>query len=175
MRMESTISTLAQGMSWHCPFGSLSCKIYLCPLGLTTVSRNGTYNAAANEARFRNYTPARRDTTLLHRYATSGVPQTTAGWRAWRIRVTEEDVGAWMMHCHILQHMTMGKLLLASSDINSTFLIQNTGMQTVWVFGNASSILARFPAPPYINGYLNYGGDAYGNDTYDPLAAMIPP
>jgi len=96
---------------------------------------------------------------MLHRYATSGVPQTTAGWRAWRIRVIEEDVGAWMMHCHILAHMTMG-------------------MQTVWVFGNASSILARFPQPPYINGYLDYGGDAYGNDTYDPLvstAAGTPP
>lgn len=48
-------------------------------------------------------------------------------------------------------------------------------MQTVWVFGNASSILAKFPAPPYINGYLDYGGDAYGNDTYDPLVTTIPP
>ncbi|KEF57337.1 L-ascorbate oxidase [Exophiala aquamarina CBS 119918] len=119
-------------------------------------SGNGTYNATANEPRFVNYTPARRDTTLLYRYATSGMPQTTAGWRAWRIRVTEEDVGAWMMHCHILQHMTMG-------------------MQTVWVFGNASSILAKFPNPPYINGYLDYGGDAYGNDTYDPLVTTLLP
>ena len=42
-------------------------------------------------------------------------------------------------------------------------------MQTVWVFGNASSILARFPEVPFVNGYLNYGGDAYGNDTYDPF------
>lgn len=71
--------------------------------------RNGTYNATANEDNFKNYTPARRDTTMLYRYATSGQPEHTAGWRAWRIRVTEEDVGAWMMHCHILQHMIMGE------------------------------------------------------------------
>lgn len=77
-------------------------------LWLTKVLSNGTYNATDNEVRFRDYTPARRDTTMLHRYATSGVPQTTAGWRAWRIRVTEDDVGAWMMHCHILAHMVMG-------------------------------------------------------------------
>lgn len=58
-------------------------------------SGNGTYNATENEAKFANYTPAKRDTTMLHRYATSGVPETTAGWRAWRIRVTEDTVGAW--------------------------------------------------------------------------------
>ncbi|KAK5320666.1 hypothetical protein LTR93_006878 [Exophiala xenobiotica] len=117
-------------------------------------SGNGTYNATANEAKFRQYTPARRDTTMLYRYAVSGLPETTAGWRAWRIRVTEDDVGAWMMHCHVLQHMIMG-------------------MQTVWVFGNASSIMAKFPSQPYVNGYLTYGGDAYGNDSYDPLVDML--
>lgn len=47
------------------------------------------------------------------------------------------------------------------------------GMQTSWVFGDAKSILARFPAQPYVNGYLTYGGDAYGNDTYDPFADGI--
>ncbi|KAL6241434.1 hypothetical protein RBB50_011698 [Rhinocladiella similis] len=116
-------------------------------------SGNGTYNATANEMKFSNYTPARRDTTMMYRYAVSGLPETTAGWRAWRIRVTDEDVGAWMMHCHVLQHMIMG-------------------MQTVWVFGNASSILAKFPTQPYVNGYLSFGGDAYGNDTYDPLVNL---
>lgn len=45
-------------------------------------------------------------------------------------------------------------------------------MQTVWVFGNASSILAQFPKEPYVNGYLEFGGDAYGNDTYDPLVNL---
>ncbi|KAJ4590774.1 hypothetical protein HRR83_007788 [Exophiala dermatitidis] len=117
-------------------------------------SGNGTYSATTNEAKFQHYTPARRDTTILYRYAVSGQPEQTAGWRAWRIRVTEDDVGAWMMHCHVLQHMTMG-------------------MQTVWVFGNASSILAKFPSPPYVDGYLEFGGDAYGNDTYDPLVDWL--
>ncbi|KAL7619465.1 hypothetical protein AAE478_010004 [Parahypoxylon ruwenzoriense] len=112
-------------------------------------SGNGTYDAAANEENFKDYTPMKRDTTMLHRYTSKGVDYTTAGWRAWRIRVTEDNVGAWIMHCHILQHMIMG-------------------MQTVWVFGDAISILQEIP-PPYISGYLEYGGDAYGNETYDPL------
>lgn len=112
-------------------------------------SGNGTYDATANEEHFKNYTPMKRDTTMLHRYASKGADYTTAGWRAWRIRVTNDNVGAWMMHCHILQHMIMG-------------------MQTVWVFGDALAILREIP-PPYINGYLDYGGNAYGNETYDPL------
>jgi hypothetical protein len=41
-------------------------------------------------------------------------------------------------------------------------------MQTVWVFGNIEDILEEIPQP-YIDGYLQYGGSAYGNDTYDPL------
>ncbi|KAI0002709.1 putative multicopper oxidase [Xylariaceae sp. FL0662B] len=112
---------------------------------------NGTYDAVANEARLAaaGYTPARRDTTVLYRYATKGGADVTAGWRAWRIRVTEDNVGAWMMHCHILQHMIMG-------------------MQTVWVFGDAASILREIPEP-YIDGYLQYGGSAYGNASTDPL------
>ncbi|KAI0838435.1 putative multicopper oxidase [Hypoxylon sp. FL0890] len=110
---------------------------------------NGTYDAASNEEHFKNYTPMKRDTTMLHRYTSKGADNTTAGWRAWRIRVTEDNVGAWMMHCHILQHMIMG-------------------MQTAWIFGDALSILREIP-PPYISGYLDYGGNAYGNETYDPL------
>ncbi|KAJ6258870.1 Laccase-4 [Drechslerella dactyloides] len=110
---------------------------------------NGTYDAAANDARMKanNYTPVLRDTTVGYRYATKGVPQTTAGWRAWRVHVKEP--GVWMLHCHILQHMVMG-------------------MQTVWVFGNASEIVGRAPAP-YVAGYLEFGGSAYGNASYDPL------
>lgn len=42
-------------------------------------------------------------------------------------------------------------------------------MQTVWVFGNEQQIMARFPSEPYVSGYLTYGGDAYGNASYDPL------
>ncbi|KAI8961468.1 putative multicopper oxidase [Daldinia sp. FL1419] len=112
-------------------------------------SGNGTYDAVANEKHFKNHTPMKRDTTMLHRYESKGPDNTTSGWRAWRIRVTEDNVGAWMMHCHILQHMIMG-------------------MQTVWVFGDAVSILREIP-PPYISGYLEYGGNAYGNETVDPL------
>lgn len=115
-------------------------------------SGNGTYNATLNEPKFANYTPAKRDTTILYRYAVSGQANTTAGWRAWRIRVTEDNVGAWMMHCHILQHMVMG-------------------MQTVWTFGDTSQIVSKFPVEPYVDGYLNYGGSAFGNDTFDPLVA----
>lgn len=45
---------------------------------------------------------------------------------------------------------------------------KQTGMQTVWVFGDAAQIVAEIPQP-YVEGYLTYGGSAYGNDTYDPL------
>lgn len=113
-------------------------------------SGNGTYQAAENEKHFDNFTPTRRDTTTLYRYSTSGVPFTTAGWRAWRIRVTEKNVGAWMAHCHIAQHAIMG-------------------MNTVWVFGDASDILKKFPETPFVEGYLQYGGSAYGNATVDPM------
>jgi L-ascorbate oxidase len=116
-------------------------------------SGNGTYDAAENEKRFGNYTPARRDTTQLYRYATSGPANSTSGWRAWRLRVTEDNVGAWAMHCHILPHMVMG-------------------MQMVWVFGNATEIKSDIPEP-YVNGYLEYGGSAYGNDSYDPLVVSF--
>ncbi|KAK7970140.1 hypothetical protein PG988_009213 [Apiospora saccharicola] len=115
-------------------------------------SGNGTYDAAANErAHFQDtgYVPALRDTTQLYRYAVKGSPHYTSGWRAWRIRVTEDNVGAWMMHCHVLGHMVMG-------------------MQTVWVFGNATDILAEIPQP-YVSGYLDYGGSAYGSGSQDPL------
>ncbi|KAM4061159.1 multicopper oxidase domain-containing protein [Hirsutella rhossiliensis] len=107
-------------------------------------SGNGTYNAEENERRFEDFTPARRDTTLLYRYTTKGVPKTTAGWRAWRVRVTEDNIGAWMMHCHIAQHAAMG-------------------MNTVWVFGDEREIRRKFPAAPNAAAYLSYQGDAYGN------------
>lgn len=113
-------------------------------------SGNGTYDAQQNEEHFKTFTPVRRDTTVLYRYATKGVPHTTAGWRAWRIRVTEENVGAWMMHCHLAQHAVMG-------------------MTTVWVFGDAPAILAKFPMLPFTQGYLQYGGSAYGSDTNHPV------
>lgn len=46
-------------------------------------------------------------------------------------------------------------------------------MQTIWVYGDAESVLAKYPQPPSVNGYLEYGGDAYGNDAYDPLTDGI--
>ena len=54
----------------------------------------------------------------------------------------------WMMHCHILQHMVMG-------------------MQTVFAFGNQADIKAQ--AGPISQGYLTYGGSAYGNDIHHPI------
>ena len=113
-------------------------------------SGNGTYNAAKNEKNFENFTPAKRDTTILYKYAQTGVPHTTAGWRAWRLRVTEDNVGAWMLHCHIAQHAIMG-------------------MNTVWVFGDTTEIKKKFPNTGYIHGYLDYGGDAYGAKGKDPF------
>ncbi|KAF2731143.1 L-ascorbate oxidase [Polyplosphaeria fusca] len=116
-------------------------------------SGNGTYDASANNAKLSalyaesGWTPAVRDTTMQYRYAVSGVKNTTAGWRAWRVKVSEP--GVWMMHCHIVAHMIMG-------------------MQTAWVFGDAGEIVAKAPVP-YVQGYLEYGGSAYGNATYDPL------
>ncbi|KAI0470097.1 Cupredoxin [Xylariaceae sp. FL0804] len=116
-------------------------------------SGNGTYDAEENEKNFANHTPAKRDTTQLYRYQATGAAHTTSGWRAWRLKVTEDNVGAWMMHCHILAHAVMG-------------------MQTVWVFGNATDILQEIPEP-YLNGYLEYGGSAYGNESYDPLTVSF--
>lgn len=40
------------------------------------------------------------------------------------------------------------------------------GMQTVWVMGEWEDI-ARFPEP-YVEGYLEFGGSAYGNDSFVP-------
>jgi L-ascorbate oxidase len=116
-------------------------------------SGNGTYNATENNAKLEKlqeesgWTPAVRDTTMGYRYAEKGVSNTTAGWRAWRVNVSEP--GVWMMHCHITAHQIMG-------------------MQTAWVFGDEADITAKAPQP-YVAGYLNFGGSAYGNATFDPL------
>ena len=40
-------------------------------------------------------------------------------------------------------------------------------MQTVWVFGDAKEVM-QIPFPD-IQGYLVYGGEAYGNATHDPV------
>ncbi|CRG90924.1 L-ascorbate oxidase [Talaromyces islandicus] len=113
----------------------------------------GTYDAAENEKKLMGYNPIQRDTSLLLKYIDGrsdvggGQNYTSQGWRAWRVRV--RNPGVWMVHCHILQHMILG-------------------MQSVWVMGNASEI-THGTTPGLVEGYLTYGGDAYGNSTHDPL------
>jgi L-ascorbate oxidase len=70
-------------------------------------SGNNTYNETENEQRLKGYNPLRRDTTMLYRYASNGALNTTAGWRAWRLKF--DEAGAFMMHCHMLQHAIMGR------------------------------------------------------------------
>ncbi|TVY13400.1 Multicopper oxidase aurL2 [Lachnellula arida] len=105
-------------------------------------SGNGSYDAAANEARIAaSGPPVQRDTTMLYRYAMKTTNGTVMGWRAWRLRVSQP--GVWMVHCHILQHMLMG-------------------MQTLWVMGNKTEVLGKVGYPD-VAGYLQYGGSVYGN------------
>ncbi|KPI37991.1 L-ascorbate oxidase [Cyphellophora attinorum] len=109
----------------------------------------GTYSPAANEAKLRaaNYTPVLRDTTFLYKYTTNTKlpPDEDQGWRAWRLRVV--DAGVWLLHCHTLQHMIMG-------------------MQTVWIMGDAADIMQDSVG---VEGYLEYGGNAYGSEGHAPL------
>ena len=147
----------------------------------------GIYDVDANEAKLASlkaetgFVPALRDSTMLYRYPANNKvnnPEgTVSGWRGWRIRIT--DPGVWMVHCHTLQHMIMG-------------------MQTVWVMGDAAQITGADVSdeegyevyggdveyepdgdePPAkvrrgslgdMSGYLEYGGSAYGSETYAPL------
>lgn len=105
----------------------------------------GPYNRTANELRLQGTHPVRRDTTMLYPFEANTTTGAVGGWRAWRMRVT--DPGVWMVHCHILQHMIMG-------------------MQTVWVHGNASEVLKVSRLD--VQGYLEFGGNVYGNGTHDP-------
>jgi L-ascorbate oxidase len=70
-------------------------------------SGNGTYDPVKNEENIKGLNLAKRDTTMLYKYTEKTTPGSDMGWRAWRLRVTEP--GVWMIHCHILQHMVMGK------------------------------------------------------------------
>ncbi|EXJ83429.1 hypothetical protein A1O1_07052 [Capronia coronata CBS 617.96] len=91
------------------------------------------------------YPGSRRDTTLLYKYASQGqYPGEPNGWRVWRVRVTQRNVGVWMIHCHILQHMIMGQ-------------------QTVWVFGTPEEIKNHtMPVQGNLDGYFTYGGNVVG-------------
>ena len=108
-------------------------------------SGEGTYDPVLNEEKIRGLQLAKRDTTMLYRYNEKTTPGADAGWRAWRLKVTQP--GVWMVHCHIMQHMVMG-------------------MQTVWVMGDESEIMG-VPLS-HVQGYLEYGGSVYGNETHDP-------
>ena len=111
----------------------------------------GTWDPAVHEELLQNnsvngllYPGSRRDTTILYKYAFQGDPGTLNGWRVWRIRVTEKNVGVWMIHCHILQHIVMGQT-------------------TVWVFGTPDQVKAHIvPVNETLEGYFTYGGNVTG-------------
>ncbi|KAL4994100.1 Cupredoxin [Aspergillus recurvatus] len=111
---------------------------------------DGLYNAWGNEIRLKGTHPIQRDTSVLYRYRKKTNQLVPSGWRAWRIRVTSP--GVWMYHCHVLQHMVMG-------------------MQTVFTFGDRDEILEK--TGQVDEGYLTYGGSAYGNRTWDPVAQQF--
>lgn len=105
----------------------------------------GAFDPDVAEARLKGTEPVLRDTTMLFRYNATTQPGEKHGWRAWRLRVVQP--GVWMVHCHTLQHMVMG-------------------MQTVWVFGDAEQVM-KLPRAD-VEGYLTYGGGAYGNRSHAP-------
>ena len=128
-------------MDYH-PFHAHGGHYYDCGSG------NGTYNATANEEKLKLHPPVLRDTTNLYRYNTTTVSGERLGWRVWRLRV--QDAGVWMIHCHILQHMIMG-------------------MQSVWIMGDLDEI-KRLPLQD-ARAYLDFGGGAFGNETYAPVVS----
>ncbi|RCI09398.1 hypothetical protein L249_3641 [Ophiocordyceps polyrhachis-furcata BCC 54312] len=101
----------------------------------------GLWDAATAEKKLRGTRPVRRDTTMVYGYGREMPRGEHVSWRLWRMRVTQP--GVWMVHCHTTAHM-LG------------------GMQTVWVHGSAEDLLT-VPRPE-VDGYLEYGGDAYGKD-----------
>ena len=84
-----------------------------------------------------------------------------AGWRAWRLQVMEP--GAWMLHCHTLVSVIALSLDCTPNRCQAHMIM---GMQSVWVFGDADDI--RKVPKPMVEGYLHYGGGAYGNTMHDP-------
>ncbi|KAH0283475.1 L-ascorbate oxidase, partial [Aureobasidium sp. EXF-3399] len=50
---------------------------------------NGSYDPTANELKLQGYRPVLRDTTMVYRYGTAGVPGQTMSWRGWRLRVSD--------------------------------------------------------------------------------------
>lgn len=127
----------------------------------------GVYDAEANNAKIERlgYKPTLRDTTMLYRYQDTVDPGQAAGWRAWRLKATAP--GVWMVHCHILAHMVMGKFtVLQCFAMCQCPLTTSLGMQAVFVVGNEWDI--KEIAPNDVAGYLDYGGSVYGNSTFAP-------
>ncbi|KAF1991894.1 multicopper oxidase [Aulographum hederae CBS 113979] len=117
-------------------------------------SGNGTWNKEAHDALLEEkmggedgWNPMKRDTTMLYR---SPVRNNTFGegtnWRRWRVRAGEP--GVWLLHCHTIAHLIVG-------------------MQSVWVVGDYNDIV-KVDNVTAAEGYLTYGGDAYGNAERDP-------
>lgn len=138
-------------------------------------SGNGTYDAEAVEAArvAAGRTPVRRDTTMLYRYLTKTTAGAPAGWRAWRYRVRYP--GVWMVHCHTLQHMVMGEfhflslslsMFLVSLLVISFSLTRSPGMQSAWVFGEASDV-QKLPTD-LSAGYFTFGGSVVGTEDEAP-------
>jgi L-ascorbate oxidase len=69
----------------------------------------GRYDADANNAKIARlgWKSSLRDTTMLFQYRNRVTPGEVTGWRGWRMRMTAP--GVWMIHCHVLAHMMMGK------------------------------------------------------------------
>ncbi|KJZ74145.1 hypothetical protein HIM_06376 [Hirsutella minnesotensis 3608] len=107
---------------------------------------DGAWDPKVVEEKLEGTKPVRRDTTMLDNYRPyTDVPGVHSGWRVWRLRITQP--GVWLVHCHTLPHMIQG-------------------LQTVWVHGDADQLLKV--GRPDVDGYLTYGGDAYGNITHTP-------
>jgi L-ascorbate oxidase len=51
-------------------------------------------------------------------------------------------------------------------DSSTVLMLVVIGMQTVWVMGNQTEIMA-VPAE-HVQGYLSYGGSVNGNETHHP-------
>ncbi|RDA96123.1 hypothetical protein CP533_1755 [Ophiocordyceps camponoti-saundersi (nom. inval.)] len=105
----------------------------------------GSWDAATAEKKLQGTQPVRRDTTMVYGYGRELAQGAHVSWRLWRMRITQP--GVWLVHCHTTAHM-LG------------------GMQTVWVHGSADD-LVTVPRPD-VDGYLEYGGDAYGKESRAP-------
>ncbi|KAJ3494714.1 hypothetical protein NLG97_g3909 [Lecanicillium saksenae] len=107
---------------------------------------DGKWDPEIVEERLVGTQPVRRDTTMLSSYRPfTEKPGVPSGWRVWRLRITQP--GVWVVHCHTLPHVIQG-------------------LQTIWVHGEAEDLLKV--GKPHVDGYLEYGGNVYGNISHYP-------